>query len=220
MQFPLRNIHPTGTIYVTAIECVGWDSKVVCYDYTPRDLSRPLSQPMEMGQRSPKLIVLDEPVKLEPGASITLALHYPGTSCAVGINNKPGGANVVEAFKDGNLELDNTKIDDMDIITLCRSLSAGIWQNLGTLSLDNNKIGDKGMQAIAKLLQGKDNLPQLDRLMLRGNPAAKFRVDDVYRQLKARGRGLKQSDAVNNTQSKDKADQRKASRVWEPSGAD
>ena len=110
MQFPLRNIHPTGTIYVTAIECVGWDSKVVCYDYTPRDLSRPLSQPMEMGQRSPKLIVLDEPVKLEPGASITLALHYPGTSCAVGINNKPGGANVVEAFKDGNLELDNTKI--------------------------------------------------------------------------------------------------------------
>lgn len=119
-----------------------------------------------------------------------------------------------------SLKLDKNNIDDMDIITLCRSLSGGIWQNLGTLSLESNKIGDKGMQAIAKLLQGKDNLPQLDRLMLRGNPAAKFRVDDVHRQLKARGRGLKQSDAVNDTQSKEKANQRKASRVWEPAGVD
>lgn len=119
-----------------------------------------------------------------------------------------------------SLKLDDNLLDDMDLITLCRSMQGGVWQALGALSLENNKIGDKGMQALAKLLVNRDNLPQLDRLSLRGNPAAKFRVDEVFRQLKLRGRGLKQSDAVNDTQSKDKASMRKASRVWEPSGAE
>ena len=67
-----------------------------------------------------------------------------------------------------------------------------------------------------RVLKEKDILPQLDRLSLRGNPAAKYRVEEVFRALKQRGRGLKQSKAVSEAGSREKADQRRSARVWEP----
>lgn len=116
-----------------------------------------------------------------------------------------------------SLKLDRNLLDEMDVITLCRTFAQGAWQSLTFLSLENNKIGDKGMQTLAKTLKDKDQIPSLERLSLRGNPASKFRVDEVNRALRERGRGLKQSEAVSGAQG-DKAAQRKASRVWEPSG--
>ena len=120
----------------------------------------------------------------------------------------------------GSLKLDKNNLDDVDIISLCRGLHQGGLPNLSYLSLESNRIGDKGMQAWLKVLKDKDVVPQLDRLILRGNPAAKFHIENVGRALKQRGRGLKQSKAVEEAQSGEKADQRKAARVWEPQGAD
>lgn len=118
-----------------------------------------------------------------------------------------------------NLKLDKNHIDDMDMVTLCRAFATGALPYLAFLSLEENKIGDKGMQALAKLIKDKDMLPNLDRLMLRGNPAFKLYTDQVFRELKARGRGLKQSSAVEEAGSSEKADQRKAARVWEPAAS-
>ena len=60
---------------------------------------------------------------------------------------------------------------------------------LSSLSLNENQIGDRGCSAIAEVLHDHTAVRSLQRLMLRGNPAANAQVQAVYRLLLASGRG-------------------------------
>ena len=72
----------------------------------------------------------------------------------------------------GNLEflwLNNNRIGDAGVQALAGAIASGSLANLKSLSLFNNQIGDAGVQALAGAI-ASGSLPSLQDLYLSGNP--------------------------------------------------
>ena len=90
------------------------------------------------------------------------------------------------------LKLDRNLIEDTEVAHFGRSLTMSeMGGHLTALTLEDNRIGDKGCVALVKLFVDKNAVPKLDTIRLRGNPASKMQLDAVYKAHKAGGRGVK-----------------------------
>ena len=118
-QVPLKNKHETASIHILSISCVGWDSTLTVsacdggdYDSGGGTVGRDLSKPVEMGKRTEREIILEEPFVVGPGEGARLCLldkSKPDNSCMVGMNN--GSAD----FSDEHLLVESGRISKVRI---------------------------------------------------------------------------------------------------------
>lgn len=94
------------------------------------------------------------------------------------------------------LKLDSNLLDDIDMATLCKALGLG-FERLSFLSLESNKVGETGMDALIKTLKDPYGPPLLERIGLAGNLAIEPVVEAVQRQLKKRGKSARNTYAQN-----------------------
>ena len=85
------------------------------------------------------------------------------------------------------LNFDGLEWGDAEVVQLAAVLPSFV--RLETLSLDNNKIGDAGMAALAEAIAKEGAFPSLTTITLRGNPASDEAKQAVEEALEKKQRG-------------------------------